>query len=387
MTAKGDRHTAHIKENKTRNSFEKGAFIDERDNFRCKDKYFCSNLVHRIIFFCIFAPLKVTKMLLSFIIPAYNVEKYIVACLDSCLAQGIDDMEVIVVDDGSTDRTPALLDEYAQQHRNVKIVRQENQGQSVARNRAIEMAKGDYIYMVDADDKMMDNYVLPFDIMRSGKYDIIGLQVMYQLEDGTRRPWSHQMEHWPFDQEYATGAEFVRTHNIEGLVYGYLFKRSLFTEHPELRFTPGIYHQDEELIFKLFTLAGPVVYKRGYAYLYFEHSGSSINTRTEARKRKLMDDTMTIINDLIRWRDEHELHDVMRYKLSYLSMDVLRVLVRKQHDVDYAMQCIEKLRQLGLYPLPWINECKYLGVKFLTCSKTLVKWWIEHPQFSKKVGF
>ncbi|MBP5500899.1 MAG: glycosyltransferase family 2 protein, partial [Bacteroidales bacterium] len=200
-------------------------------------------------------------MLLSFIIPAYNVEKYIVACLDSCLAQDIDDMEVIVVDDGSTDSTPALLNEYAQEHPCVKVFRQENQGQSVARNLAIERATGEYIYMVDSDDKMMEGKVLPIDTMLSGKYDIIGVQVMYQLEDGTRRPWSHQMERWPFDQEYATGVDFVRNHNIEGLVYGYLFKRSLFTQHPSLRFTPGIYHQDEELIFKLFTLAGPVVYK------------------------------------------------------------------------------------------------------------------------------
>ena len=326
-------------------------------------------------------------MLLSFIIPAYNVEKYIVACLDSCLAQDIDDMEVIVVDDGSTDSTPALLNEYAQEHPCVKVFRQKNQGQSVARNLAIETATGEYIYMVDSDDKMMEGQVLPIDTMLSGKYDIIGVQVMYQLEDGTRRPWSHQMERWPFDREYATGADFVRNHNIEGLVYGYLFKRSLFTQHPSLRFTPGIFHQDEELIFKLFTLAGPVVYKRGYAYLYYEHSGSSINTHTEARKRKLMDDTLTIITNLIHWRDEHGFESVMQYKLSYLSMDVLRVLIRKQHNTDYALQCIGTLRQLGLYPLPWINELRYLGLKALTCSEKLVKWWIEHPQFSKKVGF
>ncbi len=326
-------------------------------------------------------------MLLSIIIPAYNVEKYIVACLDSCFAQGIEDMEVIVVDDGSTDQTPALLSQYEKRHSNMHVVRQQNQGQSVARNLAIEMSKGDYIYMVDADDRMMDGQVLPIDAMRNGKYDIIGLQVMYQLEDGTQRPWSHQMEHWPFDQEYATGADFVKTHNIEGLVYGYLFKRSIFTNHPELRFTPGIYHQDEELIFKIFTLAGPVVYKRGYTYLYFEHAGSSINTRTEERKRKLMDHSMIILRNLIQWRDEHNLQDTMRYKLSYLSMDVLRMLIRRQHEADYAMQCVEELRQMGLYPLPWINEPKYLGVKFLTCSKCLVKWWIEHPQISKKVGF
>lgn len=326
-------------------------------------------------------------MLLSIIIPAYNVEKYIVACLDSCFAQEIEDMEVIVVDDGSTDSTPALLSGYQKQHPNMRVVRQQNQGQSVARNLAIEMAKGDYIYMVDADDRMMEGKVLPIDTMRRGKYDIIGMQVMYQLEDGTQRPWSHQMERWPFDVEFSAGADFVKCHNIEGLVYGYLFKRSLFASHPELRFTPGIYHQDEELIFKIFTLAGPVVYKRGYTYLYYEHAGSSINTRTKERKRKLMDHSMIILRNLIKWRDEHGLQDVMRYKLSYLSMDVLLVLIRKQHDTEYALQVVEELRQMGLYPLPWINEMKYLGVKLLTCSKGLVKWWIEHPQLSKKVGF
>ena len=68
-------------------------------------------------------------------------------------------------------------------------------------------------------------------------------------------------------------------------------------------------------------------------------------------------------------------------------MDVLRVLIRKQHDTDYALQCIEALRQLGLYPLPWINELKYLGVKLLTCNERLVTWWIRHPEASRKVGF
>ncbi len=326
-------------------------------------------------------------MLLSIIIPAYNVEKYIVGCLDSCLAQDIEDMEVIVVDDGSTDRTTALLQQYASQHGNVRVVSQSNQGQSVARNRAIEMAQGEYIYMVDADDKMMEGRVLPIETMRSGKYDIIGLQVMYQLEDGSQRPWSHQMERWPFDREYASGTDFVKCHNIEGLVYGYLFKRSIFASHTELRFTPGIYHQDEELIFKIFTLAGPVIYKRGYTYLYYEHAGSSINTRTEERKRKLMDHSMIILRNLIGWRDERGLHEVMRYKLAYLSMDVLRVLIRRQYEIGYAMQCVDELQRLGLYPLSWINEPKYLGMKLLTCCRSWVRWWIEHPQTSKKVGF
>jgi len=321
-------------------------------------------------------------MLLSIIIPAYNAEKYIAGCLDSCyrwtseLRTG--EMEVIVVDDGSTDSTPTLLAQAALTHPNLRLMHQANQGQSVARNLAIEAAQGDYIYMVDADDAMMGP--LPLSTAKEGRHDIIAVQVMYLLENGTRRPWSHQMERWPFDREYASGADFVRCHNIEGLVYGYLFRRQLFVQHPELRFTPGIYHQDEELIFKLFTLAGPVVYRRGYTYLYYEHTGSSLNTRTAARKRKLMDDYVMILQRLVSWRNERTLHDMMRYKLSYLTMDMLRILIAKRYEPDYAEAVILEMRHLGLYPLPWLYDVKYLGMKALTCHPALVRLWIQLSQ-------
>ena len=366
-------------------------------------------------------------MLLSVIIPAYNAQKYIEACLDSVFASLAQweiadegkprrlseaDYEVLVVDDGSTDRTPLILMQYAERHPNMRLFTQANQGQSVARNLAIEEAKGDYIYMVDADDEMMTQglslrplRLSPRPLCRGGAssaensagdgscnagregYDIIAVQVMYQQEDGTRRPWSHQMERWPFDQVFDTGAEFVRHHNIEGLVYGYLFRRQLFVNHPELRFTPGIYHQDEELIFKIFTLAGPTVYRRGYTYLYYERTGSSLNTHTEARRRKLMDDYLVILQRLVRWRDERGLSDVMHYKLSYLAMDLLRMLIRRQYDAAYATEVLSELRRLGLYPLPYLSEWKYLAMKALTCTPRLIKWWIGHPVWSRKVGF
>lgn len=336
-------------------------------------------------------------MLLSIIIPAYNAEKYIVGCLDSCYQWTTDiadkDLEVIVVDDGSTDQTPTLLQQYASAHSNLRIMHQANQGQSVARNLAIEAAQGEYIYMVDADDAMMGP--LPIEQAKSGVYDIIAVQVMYQLENGTRRPWSHQMERWPFGQEFASAADFVRNHNIEGLVYGYLFRRALFAEHPELRFTPGIYHQDEELIFKIFTLAGKTIYTRGYSYLYYEHTGSSLNTRTEARKRKLMDDAMTILRNLVAWRDRfgatdartQELREVMQYKLSYLSMDILRMLIRGHYDDEYIKQVIAGMSEMGFYPLPSIAEIKYQIMRLLTCRPSLLAWWAKNESISRRIGF
>lgn len=338
-------------------------------------------------------------MLLSVIIPAYNAEKYIGACLDSLFVHlpegGISEaeMEVIVVDDGSTDQTPILLAEYASRHSQIKVLHQQNQGQSVARNLAIEVAQGDYIYMVDADDEMMGP--LPVATMRKGGYDIIGVQVMYREENGTERPWSHQMEQWPFDEEYSTGASFVSRHNIEGLVYGYLFNRQLFALHPELRFTPGIYHQDEELIFKIFTLAQRTIYKQGYVYRYYERSGSSLNTRTEQRKRKLMDDCLTILRNLIAWRDRlgkndprtKTLQEVMHYKLSYLSMDILRMLIRGSYEPNYIKQIIGEMKALGFYPLPHIADTKYQGMKWLTCHPTLVCWWARSKRLKSVLKF
>lgn len=318
-------------------------------------------------------------ILLSIIIPAFNVEKYIKGCLCSCYAiqeaHGLTDeeIEIIVVDDGSTDATHSILDDEATKHKSLHVLYQENQGQSVARNLAIEKAQGRYIYMVDSDDAINDASAFPMEDIKEGRFDIIGLQVLYKKENGTIKPWSHQMERWPFDQEYASGADFVKSHNIEGLVYGYLFKRQLFVEHPELRFTPGIYHQDEELIFKIFTLAGKTIYRKGYTYLYYEHSGSSINTKTAARKKKLIDDDIIILRNLIDWRESHGFETVMHYKLSYLVMDVLRVLITKGYDAGFAVDTAEKIKALGLYPLPWIASWKYLGMKMLTHSATSLR--------------
>lgn len=98
-------------------------------------------------------------MWLSVIIPAYNVEKYIGECLDSLVRQNIDkeEYEVICVDDGSSDKTPEILDEYAKQYSNICVIHKENEGVSVARNVGIENAVGEYLWFVDSDDFIVHN--------------------------------------------------------------------------------------------------------------------------------------------------------------------------------------------------------------------------------------
>lgn len=90
--------------------------------------------------------------MISIIIPVYNVEAYLRQCLDSVLAQTLKDIEVIVVDDGSTDNSPAICDEYAARDIRVRVLHQPNSGRSAARNAGIKMARGEYVGFVDSDD-------------------------------------------------------------------------------------------------------------------------------------------------------------------------------------------------------------------------------------------
>ncbi len=90
---------------------------------------------------------------ISVIVPVYNVVQFLRACLDSVLAQSLRDIEVVCVDDGSTDGSAAILAEYAAKDKRLKIVTQENRGQGAARNCGLEIARGEYVYFMDADDE------------------------------------------------------------------------------------------------------------------------------------------------------------------------------------------------------------------------------------------
>lgn len=100
-------------------------------------------------------------MLLSIIIPTYNAEKYIYRCVESVIKQNCEDCEILVVDDGSTDRTLNIIHEIIKNNKKIslKYLKEENKGVSAARNKGIENAIGDYIFFLDADDRLVDNAI------------------------------------------------------------------------------------------------------------------------------------------------------------------------------------------------------------------------------------
>lgn len=126
-----------------------------------------------------------TKLTISVIVPVYNAEKYISRCLDSILSQE-GDFEVVVINDGSTDSSLKILQEYAKKYKNIKLINQSNQGVSAARNAGLKVASAKYITFVDSDDWLESNaFKSAIDVIKRDKSDVL-LTGYYDVYD---REW------------------------------------------------------------------------------------------------------------------------------------------------------------------------------------------------------
>lgn len=122
--------------------------------------------------------------LISIIIPVYNVEPYVTRCINSVIAQTYKNIEIIIVDDGSTDNSGTICDNYAMIDSRIKIIHQKNSGTIIARNEGLKIAQGKYIGFVDSDDYIKPQmYENLYNCISTGNYDIVWCDVIIDLSD------------------------------------------------------------------------------------------------------------------------------------------------------------------------------------------------------------
>ena len=123
---------------------------------------------------------------ISVVIPVYNVEKYLEQCLDSVIAQSFEDIEVICVNDGSTDSSLEILKRYADNDSRIKIISQKNKGAGAARNVGIENAAGEYVYFMDSDDYLNSDAFERLNGFLDDEPDFVMFKISNFYEDGTK---------------------------------------------------------------------------------------------------------------------------------------------------------------------------------------------------------
>lgn len=208
---------------------------------------------------------------ISIIIPVYNTQDYLVTCINSLINQTYSNMEFIFIDDGSTDHSLAILKEYEKQDSRIKVFCQKNKGVSVARNKGIELATGDYIGFVDSDDIILKNmYERLLDVITRSKSDMAVCQYAVVRE---QLDFKLGLEERIYIKEEAIKL-LLEEKTISNFLWDKLYKKELFDE---IRFRDSKIFEDFDTIYKLIDKSKRVCVIDDVMYAYFQRSDSYVH--------------------------------------------------------------------------------------------------------------
>lgn len=309
---------------------------------------------------------------ISIIVPVYNVEKYLIRCLDTLVSQTIDDYEIILVNDGSKDNSLVICEDYYRQYPNlIKLFSKENGGLSDARNFGIDKAKGEYLAFIDSDDWVdKDMMSLMYDKAVYTNADIVVCDIEYQYEDGSTK--------------YSSGGDFDTLDVLEDLsvmminnsACNKIYRRLLFNER---RFPKGLWYEDLATI-PLIILTSKIIAKidRPF-YKYFQRNDSIMHTDNI----KVFDiyKSIDILNEFInvnfveRIQDELKQYVEKLYVIHGLELTTLRIKEFSQNRVNYLQENMRLFRSRVTKGY----QRKYF--KEYPLKKRIVFWLLEHKQF------
>ena len=270
----------------------------------------------------------------SIIVPVYQVENYLHKCVDSILAQTFTDFELILVDDGSKDRSGQICDEYAEMDERVTVIHKENSGPSDTRNRGIEQAAGNYFMFVDSDDYIAPTMVecLYQSILKENA-DIAACNFLYSFEDDRNQDFSTNIQ-W----EVVSGAEIFynrkndRSCGYWTVVWNKLYKSKVFGK---LRFRAGKYYEDEFWANDIYQMDIKMVTIPECLYYYRQHGNNSMKT-TNSKKNL---DILEALQDRIDIYLMDETHAAQAYRVLIYSLEYLekskRMITNREEKAKY----------------------------------------------------
>lgn len=213
------------------------------------------------------------NQLISIIVPVYNVEEYLKQCLDSILDQTYRNWELILVNDGSTDSSGLICQEYAEKDARIRYFEKENGGLSDARNYGIEQAQGEYLTFVDSDDFLDASHLnVLYNALVNNDVDIsIANYTNYQTSTATfyLHTFGDYYEKIYTSEELIDDLSFLERNDLSfSTIWGSLYKKSVFSF---LRFPKGVIGEDVALIYKMYTQVDKIVYVHKDTYIYREN--------------------------------------------------------------------------------------------------------------------
>ena len=310
---------------------------------------------------------------LSIVIPVYNVEKYLRECLDSAIVPGIEGYEIVCVNDGSTDSSPEILEEYRKQYPELmQIVHTENQGLGAASNNGVAAAKGEYIAFLDSDDylsayavkEMMEacssgDDICIFDLAEvNHQGQTIGILKGCKRDEGV-----FTLDRYPMLLfEYPSRANKI-------------FRRSLFTEH-EIRYPIRVWFEDYRTNPKLYPFCRSIRYTGKTWYNYRQQPESITHGKNTERNLEIID----AAEDLLGFYEKEGLFEKYKEELEYsVFYNVLLTSSDRVNLIDPQSKVQEKLLDYMLKRFPDYEKNKYF--KEMSKKYKLLHFLIRNKQY------
>ncbi len=316
-------------------------------------------------------------LILSYIVPIYNVEDYLRKCVDSLLQQDLptDEYEIILVDDGSPDACPAICDDYAAQYSNIRTIHRSNGGLSAARNSGLKIAKGKYVQFVDSDDYIEPNTAaaLTRKMEQDGldilKFDYQNVRLIFSSDEKSApaapsryiSPVSRVYERFEVnktphlidtDQSIVTGDTYLQDRmGYACYATQFMISREMLLppEGEPILFKEGIYYEDTEWTPRVMLAADMVGATAQVVYNYLYRKGSISRATSEEKRRKVLRDKLSLIDSLQTTSRLSPSNRWFRSEITGVAMSVLHLIAFdfwKERKTLFRM-----LREKRIYPL------------------------------------
>lgn len=260
----------------------------------------------------------------SVIVPVYNVEKYLEKCLNSLVNQTLDNIEIIIVNDGTKDNSEEIIKKFMEKYpQKIVYLKKENGGLSDARNYGMPYAKGEYIAFLDSDDYVeKDIYKEMYELAKKENSDMVECNFLWEYPNKVRED---------IGQVYNGKKEMLE--KVRVVAWNKLIRRSIL-EKTQIQFPKGLRYEDVEFTYKLIPHLNKVSFlKKPYIH-YIQRENSIINVQNERTK-----EIFTVLDNVIDYYKENNFYDEYKEELEYvytrylLCSSLLRMVKIKDKDI------------------------------------------------------
>lgn len=303
--------------------------------------------------------------IVSVIVPIYNVEKYLIQCIESIQRQDYSALEIILVDDGSPDNCGAICDEYAKKDSRILVIHKENGGLSDARNAGIEASTGAYITCVDSDDLIAPKYVSRMMALMTEDVDMV-VCAPFLYSENTEIDYAREIPSETPDLFSSVDAlrELLRQrgYDFEPSAWGKLYRRGLFGD--DLRFPVGKFYEDLALTYRLVDRARRIARTKEKLYYYRQRSTSQLNQQFDERMLSILG-----VADEMREYLLHSHPDLKKAVNSRVISAYCHILIRLPDDPKWdtlKQEIYRKVKELRSGLL--LSDCRLANKVAVLCS-------------------